>query len=347
MTKNRPNTGNVSFSINMNELKTMMVTGHITYFIFYWIFIFLFVIFFFMIRFQVFESKGMRDDFVKNQIYNLTHPISSKFQLLQHLISNLQLKKWIGLTDPSYLFLFVLYSIAFLLLFRKMLGVSLFQQVFNLIQLNPNVNPYQNPRTVSKIPNSPTAESFSLYSQLLMISLLFVIPVAISFIVWKFGWTQLDIHKHTSYKFLIYGMLLLPPLLVILFTSRIQLYKRGEKYLEEKDKLYWSDLLSDLDKQFFAYYFVFFLCIFVLSLYFIVHCQICDAKYWIFSLLFLWILVPVAGYFLVSNILMKDFIDPMFCEKKGYSKDIQKALKLGVHNLYQATVKYNFPCFLK
>lgn len=352
MGKKTPNTGDKSFSINTEKLDSNYTSTGVTFY-FYTILCTL-IAFYFLhsVRMQIFSYPGRGgekygDNAVRNRILNITHSLDQHFQALYFDCPVANGKRFYGLTSYSYLILFILYGTAFLTILLNFMRNYLFQNLFQSVQQNPDVNPYKNPNTVSKIEDSPSLEAHAQYSKLIGKSFILLSPILIYYIVRFCEWTQLDIQRNFALKLAIFLAVFLPPIFVIATSYQFNYLAKGEKYFEEKDKSFVKEMDDRLVYQFVSIYYPLFLILIVISLYLFAYREMNDSKLWLMGIFFLFAFIPIISIFFLNSILFGDYQDPLICTEKGYSNNIEIATKTGVHNIYQATVKYNYPCFFK
>lgn len=346
-----PNTGDKSFSINTEKLESDYTSAGVTFY-FYTILCTL-IAFYFLnsIRMQIFSYPGRGgekygDHAVRNRILNITHSLDQHFQPLFFDCPVVSGKRFYGLTSYSYLILFLLYGIAFSMILLNLMRNYLYQNLFESIQQNPDVNPYNNPNTVSKIEDSPSLEAHAQYGKLVSKSLILLLPILIYYIVRWFEWTQLDIQRNFPLKLCIFLAVFLPPLIIIGSTPSFNFLLKGEKYLEEKDKPFVKDMDDRLVYQYFTIYFPLFLTLIVIALYLFTYREMTDSYLWLLGVFFI-LFIPVISIFFMMSILFSDYKDQMLCTQLGHSNNIEIATKTSIHNIFHGIVKYNYPCFIK
>jgi hypothetical protein len=347
MSKKDPNIGNKPFSINFKDVEFHLVSSSIQFYIYYIILVVISSYFIFTLRFQVFESKGYKNWDVKDNIFNLLHSLYKNFHLFSVKYIDVDSSKYIGLTPLSYIIFASLYGLAFIILMKNLLSTLIYQSLFGLVQINPNVNPYSNPNTVSKIPDSPFKDANIQYSKTISSAILLLLPISIFYIVKYMKWSQLEIQRNNALLYIIFGLVLLPPLSIIINSSLQQNIKQGEKYVEERDKNYVDELSNQFQKTFFGFYAPYFLLLYIFAMFYLMKMNLQNWKLTALSFFILFIFLPVFGIFMATQVLYRDVKDSSLCDKSGYDKDIKKALKTGIHNIQQAIIKYNFPCFYK
>ena len=345
--KKAPNTGAESFSIDLDQLESNFTSSAVSFFIYYVIVFSIFFSFIYNIRMQIFEKGDYRNITVRNRILNITHSLDKYFQPLFFDCPFIGNTRYYGLTLYSYIILIIIYSIAFIVLLKNMLSTYTLANVLGCIQINPNVNPYNNPNTVTKITDSVFTDTHTQYSKYLSLSLLLLIPISIYYIINYMEWTQYDIKKSFIIKFTIFLMIFLPPIIVIFSSLSMNNFKNGEKYLEEKDKKYLDKMNDRINYTYYGNILPLLIPIFVFCFIIYIYKDMTDSKLWYIALFGLYVLVPAMIGLIGFNLIFDDFQDPLICSSKGYSNNIEQAVKAGINNIYQGTVKYNYPCFFK
>ena len=123
---------------------------------------------------------------------------------------------------------------------------------------------------------------------------------------------------------------------------------RDEDIKSTKDYPYIQKMNEDFQKQFYTLYFPVFILLIFFSLFSILTYHIHHNKFiFYFSFFILFLLIPILSSFLSTYFVFRDYNDSVICELKGYSKNVEISIRNGIHNLYQAIVKYNYPCFQK
>ncbi len=347
MSHKDPNIGNKPFSINFKDVEFHLISSSIQFYIYYIVLLVISSYYIFSLRFQVFESKGYKNLNIKDNILNLVHTLYKNFYLFSVKYIDEGNQTYIGLSSFSYILLASLYGLAFIILMKNLLSTLIYQCLFGLVQINPNVNPYANPNTVSKIPDSPFKDANLQYSKTVSSAILLLLPISIFYIIKYMKWSQLEIQRNRGILYMIFGLILLPPISIILNSSLQQNIKQGEKYMEERDKNYVDELSNQMQKTFFGFYAPYFLLLYIFAIFYLMKFHLNNWKLTALSVFILFILLPVLGIFMATQVLYRDVKDSSLCDKTGYDKDVKKAFKTGIHNIQQAIIKYNFPCFYK
>ncbi len=345
-----PNIGNKSFSLNTNDLKTSFIKSNIT-FIFYY-FIITIVYFYFSTTLNIQEFQGKKFHFypIEYRFKDLTHSIFKNFKLLNY--EYYKGKTNIGFSFGSYILLFTIYSIGFILIMKSLVSTQVFQMIIGAIQTNKNVNPNNKPTTITKIKDSPLFEANKINSYNLFLAFLMLLPILIHYIIQKMEWTQRDIEYSTLIKLGIYFLLFFGVFKIILNSlfnpKMMNPLIKSEKYVISKDKDYLTNIKDYLNTTYFTFIAPILYILIMFSLINIVYYGIDNNKYlYILSFIIMFIIIPFILVCFAYSIVYKDYKDPNECSNKGYSSNIESAVKNGVNNFYQAIVKYNYPCFYK
>ncbi len=342
-----PNIGNKTFSLNTNHLKSSFIKANITFIFYYYIILIIYFYFSSTLNVQQFKGNGFKFYSVENRFRDITHPFYKNFKLIDFDYYN---TNFVGLKYTSYIILFTIYTIGFILILKSLVSTQVFQMIIGAIQTNSNVNPNNKPTTVSKINDSPFVEANKVNSYDLFLGLLMLLPLLIHYIIKRNDWTQRDIEKNSWIKFGIYFLLFFGVLKIILNTlfnpKMVNPLKTAEKYVIGKDKDYIDNVNKNLRYTFFTFMapFLYILIMFCLINY--SYSELDKNKFMNYIIIFtLFILVPFSLIAYTYSIVYKDYKDPKKCPSNGYSSNIEIAVKNGIQNLYQAIVKYNYPCF--
>ncbi len=346
----RPNIGNETFSINTESFDSNLTGSNTKFFMYYILITFIVFYFLFSMKIQTYKIQDYIDRAVENRFKDFSHSLFNNFNPIH--IEYYQNHQAVGFSFQTYLFLTIFILIGYLLLLKKMIGTNIYQMFFGGVQINKNVNPYKNPRTVSKIDKSPVKDSYLLYTKYITISLFFLIPIAVHTIIQMMDVTQRDVEKNVFIRIFVFGTLIIGTLFIILQSimnrKSLDVLLDGKKYLEDRDEKCINEMNKEFNLQYFTFYLPIFLIIFIFSIFSILYQEIHQNQYLTyFSYFLIFIVVPFFSVFLANNILYKDYQNPQLCKKSGYSNDIEEAVKRGIQNFYQAVVKYNFPCFYK
>ncbi len=346
---NDPNIGNKTFSLDTNAIDTNFTLSSTNMLFYYFLILFFLFSFFRSIKVQHYMGTNFHDYKIENVLRDLTHPLFDKFSLFS--LFTYRSKTHIGLSPSSYLLYITLLLISFLLLLKALVQTQTFQLIISTLQTNSNVNPYNNPLTVTKIPDSPTLESNKKYSFIAMLSLLFLLPYVIHPFIKKFDFTQRDIDKNLWIRLIIYFCLLFPILYVMYLTivqpEKLNPLLKAEKYFEEKDKNYILQVNKNIQNIFLLFSPILFLFL-LYSLYIYALEPVYDYPntFKIIVFIFVFFLPFILITFTYHNVF-EDTKEPNTCGINGYSSNIENAVKNGINNFYQSTVKYNYPCFFK
>lgn len=348
--KKRPNIGNETFSLNTDSFDSNLTASNTKFFMYYLLITFIVFYFLFSMKIQTYKVKDYIDRMVENRFKDFSHSLFNHFQPIQ--LEYYQNHQSVGFSFGSYLFITIVILIGYLLLLKKMIGTNIYQMFFGGIQINKNVNPYKNPRTVSKIDKSPIKESYLLYSKYVTTALLFLIPMAVHSIIQMMDVTQRDVEKNTFIRLFTFATIILGSLSIIIQSimnrKNLDVLLKGKQYVEEKDEKMIEEMNKELNIEYYTFYMPIFILLFIFSIFGILYQEIHQNSYLTyFSYFIIFIFVPISSIFLANTILYKDYQNPKLCKKGGYTNDIEDAVKRGVQNFYQVVVKYNFPCFYK
>jgi len=346
----KPNIGDISYSLNIDSFQNIFLYSNLK-FIFYTLLITL-VSFYYLysLRIQEFKSGKFLDSHLEKYFSCISNEVWKGFQPIQ--LQFFDNHKAIGLTLISYIILILLLSVAYLYILKGLIQNNMYDIIFNNIQLNPNVNPYSNPNVITKINESVSANVHKQYSYFLLLSVLLLLPILIEKYIHFMDFTKFDIQKNKLLKISIFLLIFLPPLFIIfrsfINSTEYNILLKGNKFLQTKDYPYIQKMNEDFQKEFYTLYFPIFILLIFFSLFSILTYHIHHNKFiFYFSFFILFLLIPILSSFLSTYFVFRDYNDSVICELKGYSKNVEISIRNGIHNLYQAIVKYNYPCFQK
>lgn len=346
----KPNVGDISYSLNIDQFKNIFMYSNLK-FVFYTILITLISFYYlYSLRIQEFKSGKFLDIHLENYFSYLSNELWKGYKPIQ--LQFFDNHKAIGLSLGSYVLLILLISISYLYLLKGLIQNNMYDIIFTNIQLNPNVNPYSNPNVITKINDSVSSDVYKQYSYFVLLSILLILPILIEKIIHFMDFTKFDIQKNKLLSFSIAFIIFFPPLFILIRSfinpTDFNVLLKGDKFLQTKDFPFIQKLNQDFQNQFYTLYFPIFLLFIFFSLFSILTFHIHKNKF-VFYLSFfvLFIFIPLISSFVSTYFVFRDYNESVICELKGYSKNVEISIRNGIHNLYQAIIKYNYPCFRK
>jgi hypothetical protein len=347
------NTGNLKYSLDRNELHKILTDSHyVKYYIMLAIFSLLFI---YKIRYKqvIFPDREKMYEREEDSIFffkNITQ--NSPFRILEisEQINENSKGTYMGLTTPSYLFIIISYTITLLLILEGIIRNILYTMYSKVIELNPNNNPYNNPNCVTKIKDSPDKTININYTAIFILSLNFLLPFVIPYLISFLDFDNYDIKHNMWIKYVILYLIFYPFLIMIIskatFYKKLEILPDLKKYVETTDYGFINSIISTFNFKVFCvipYLFI----IFVFCYYIFVHLEFKYDKnkkkiiYWILFVI-LFIFIPLFIYYFSLSVLFdnnaKNILDINTFEAiKNY----------GVNNFYDLIIKYNYPCFFK
>ncbi len=109
-----PNIGNKTFSLNTKDLKSSFIKSNITFIIYYYIITIVFFYFSNTLNVQEFQGKKFHFYPIEYRFKDISHSVFSNFKLLNY--EYYKNRTFIGLSFGSYIILFTIYIIGFILI---------------------------------------------------------------------------------------------------------------------------------------------------------------------------------------------------------------------------------------
>lgn len=342
-----PNTGNKTFSLNTDSLKSSIIYSNLQFIIYYFIILIIYFYFSSTIGVQTVQIGKTKYFSVENKFRDICHSLFNNFNILNtEYFDN---RTSIGLSLNSYIILFSIFIFGFILILKSMISTNVFKMIISAVQLNNNVNPYNNPNTITKIDNSPLIESSKSYSYLVGLSLFMLLPLLIHYSIQKMNITQRDIQKNFYIKLSIFLALFFGVIHIILHSiitpKLMNPLMDAEKYFINKDKDYIHNINKKINITFFTFIAPLLFILLMFALISITYKRNNNNNIIYLSYLILFVIIPIFLIAYSQSIVYDDYNNSSKCS--SYSSNIEIAVKNGIHNFYQAIVKYNYPCFFR
>lgn len=333
--------GNINYSLNKNDFHKIL-TGGIYYFIpHYYILIIISVIYIYVIRYKqyLFPDRHEKDNqhFFKSITYN------SPFNIL-NISDN---GKFVGLSEPSYIYIIIAYVITFIIILEGLVRNLLYSIYVSIIQVNPHNNPYNNNNCISKIKDNPYVKTIQNYSAILSLSINFLIPFTIPYLINFLKFDNYDI-KHSKWiTYVILYLIFFPFITVLLsrgvFAKKLEIFNDLERFVITKDNEYIKFIANNFNFKM-GHLSIFIFIIFAFFYYTLVYI---DKKYllknkiliYLIMFLIIFIFIPI---FIIFFGLASLFDNNVLDNNVNVIHNIHE-----VHSLYELLVKYNYPCFKK
>jgi hypothetical protein len=349
-------TGNINYSLNKNDFYKIIVGGLVFFIPFYYILVLISFLYLFTIRFSKYYFSN-RNEKYRNDIdivhYFKSITYSSPFDILNINFENKGNDKYVGLSNISYLILIVSYVITFLIILQGIIRSFLYSIYSNIIQINNNNNPYNNPNTVTKTNINSYSNSLLNYIYTISLSFIFLIPFSISYIINFFHFDNYNI-KHTKWFDYVILFIILFPLIFLLisystFQNKLSILPNLNNYLESEDYPFITFLINNFNLKIYS----------ILPFLFIIFIYCCykmiftDFNYTFKKSLLVYFILFIIIFLFIPFVIFFFSLSLVFTPKKNNLKEndesdiIQNIQKYGISSLYDLLVKYNYPCFPK
>jgi hypothetical protein len=339
-------TGNINYSFDKTKFNTIFTSNSIIFYPFYIIITLVCFVFPMTLYYQKDMYKnGSINNVEKNTIKHYFNSITLNSPL-NIMSMDKQNIGFIGLDQKSYIILISIYVIAYLYLLQGVLKNLIYSFIVNIIQANPNNNPYNNVNCIIKNKDNPNKEIISYYISILLMTLFFLIPFLTPMIFQYFDIDNYSIKHSYWLPWLILFILIFPFFIIVIRHSgsqKLDIIKNLNNYLDSKDHKYTSLISSYFDTNY-SSIFIFIFVILVFTLLKIVYYTYNTENRGL-SLAF----IIISLFILIPGVLIFFSLNTIFGQISQTNKDnnIEEIEKKGISNLYQLIVKYNYPCFKK
>lgn len=351
--------GNINYSLNKNDFYKVIVGGITSFIPFYYIVTIISLIYLYTIRNQQYifpdrEKKYRKDEDLPHYLKSIT--FNSPFNILEISYfptennENNSMPYYIGLKKSSYIILVVSYLVTYLVILEGLLRNFIYTIIINIIQVNPINNPYNNINCVTKLTTNANTLTSANYSGITTLSLVFLVPFAIPYLIKILKFDNFDIKKNKWFSYVLLFLILFPFIIILIsrasFNSKLEIFSNLNNYVEPKD-ISFINYISNLF-NFKLYQIIIFIFILIATAYYLllnIEIKFSDNKYksLAYGLIFfiLFILIPVIlVFFGLSIVYSNNYSEPV----SDILADIEKN---PVGSLYELLVKYNYPCIKK
>jgi hypothetical protein len=367
--KSNSGNGNINYSLNKNDLYVIL-TGSIGFLLFYYyavlIISFIYLSTLKITQYKYIDNLGRETELPKviNFFDSLT--VNSPFNILSKKTFQLNIDEnsfnYMGLSTHSYLLIISVFVASFLVILNGLLRNYIYSVLGNIIQVNPNNNPYDNPACIKKTDENPNLKVLANYTSIATLSVFFFLPFLVSYVSNIFGFDNYDIKKSYWFNYVVLIIIISPFLLIFglgtAISEKLNIFPNLLRLIDEKDYPYVNYITSSFDLKFSTFsVFLFVLFVFAYLVYMYIDFQIQGFKYkaLVYFLLFLllFVFIPIfLLFFCYLNIFSSirpasDINNPPTNAEEAGKNEIDSINKDGVSSLYQLLVKYNYPCFLK
>jgi hypothetical protein len=347
------NTGNINYSLNKNDFYKILIGSIFCYIPYYFILVVASLIYVYTIRYQqyVFPDRGPKyekDEDIIHFFKSITY--NSPFNILELCESDKDKSKFVGLSNKSYIFIIVTYFITVFLILEGLLRNLLYSIYANIIQVNPNNNPYGNVNCIHKISDSPSVSTSINYTAIIALSINFLFPFIIPFLLNFLKFDNYDIKHNIWIRYVILFFIFYPFLIILIskatFYTKLAVLPGLQKFMEIKD---YSFIQFIIDNFNFKIYNVlpFLFIIFIFSYYTFLHS---DFRYelkqkiivYVIIFLIIFVFIPIFLIFFALSIIFSNNL-----KNNSSGNTLEDIKNNGITSLYDLLVKYNYPCFVK
>jgi len=348
--------GSINYSLNKNDFYNILYRNTFFFLLFYYILKILLIIYFFFIRYQQYNFSDILEDYKKKKHLDLFFKSITQnmpFNILEYSknSNDNNEKQYVGLSNNSYIFIIICYGITYFLILQGLIKNYLYSIYVNIIQVNNNNNPYNNPNCVSKISKNSYVSFFSNYNGIISMALIFLLPISIPYLIRFLNFDAYSIAKNVWFSYVILFLILSPLLITIIY--RVTFYKKLDifndliPYLEQKDIKIVEEIKNNFNFNFsIVYIFLFIIVFYCLYNFVYINYKLDLEKMGYTLLVIIFILFLFIPGFLICNGLTILFTNN-YSENINRENIIENIRKNGVSSLYEILVKYNYPCFLK
>jgi len=348
------NIGNINYSLNKNDFYKILIGCVLVFIPFYYIVVFISLIYIFTIKYSQYYYSNRIPKYKLNQ--NVEHYFKSityhsPFDIMSLSFQDINNNKYMGLSNISYIIILFSYLITFFIILQGLIRNFLYSVYSNIIQVNLNNNPYNNPNNVSKINVSPNKSVVINYFTIVALSLVFLIPFTIPYIIKFLKFDNYNIKHNVWFAYLLLLLIFSPVIIIIscysYFNTKLSIFSNLNQYLQSNDYSFINYITDNFNFKIYSIL-PFLFIVFLFCYYQFIYVQVnfyssIYKKIAAYSILFLIIFV-----FLPTIILFFSF-SLLFDNKTFESGDdiIENIKKNGISSLYDLLVKYNYPCFRK
>jgi hypothetical protein len=349
------NIGNINYSFNKNNFYEIMSRSTFAFLPYYYIITGLLLVYLYTIKFKKYYFANRNESLRKEgewELFFKSLTFNSPFNILSlDEQKNNNSNIFVGFSKNSYIYIIVSYLITYFIIIDGLLKNFIYSIYANIVQANPNNNPYNNTNCITKISDNPSFSVASNYSKLAILGVVFLIPFSIPYLMKFLNLDAYDVKKNIWLGYVIFGLVFSPLLITIImrasFSKKIDIFPDLQKYIENKDYTF----IEYIKSQFNFSYFVVFTFIFIILFYCIYNLMYIDFKtsvkekillYGIFIFL-MFIIIPLFIIFVAISVIFSNNY------KQNINNDniIDDVKNGGISSIYELLVKYNYPCFEK
>ena len=367
--KSNSGNGNINYSLNKNDLYVIL-TGSIGFLLFYYYAVLIISSIYLstlkITQYKHIDNLGKVIELPKviNFFDSLT--VNSPFNILSKKTFQLNIDdksyNYMGLSTYSYILIISVFVASFLVILNGLLRNYIYSVLGNIIQVNPNNNPYDNQACIKKTNENPNLKVLANYTSIATLSVFFFLPFLVSYVSNIFGFDNYDIKKSSWFNYIVLIIIISPFLLIFglgaAVSEKLNIFPNLYRLIDKKDYPYVDYIASSFNLKFSTFsVFLFILFVFAYLVYMHIDFQIQGGKYkalvYVLLFLLLFVFIPLfLVFFCYLNIFSSirpssDINNPPSSAEEAGQKEVDSINKDGVSSLYQLLVKYNYPCFIK
>lgn len=340
----------INYSLNKSDFYKI-ISGSLVLFVpYYYIVVLISAIYLYTIRYKKYFFSERKVEYQKDEDivhFFKTITLGSPYNILSISDDN----TYIGLSERSYCTLIVTYLISLILIIEGLIRNLIYSMYVNIIQLNSNNNPYKNNNCVTKIKDSPSVSIGKNYSAITSMSINFLFPFLIPYIVKYAKFDNYDIKHNKWFKYVILFFVFYPFIIMILskasFYSKLEIFSNLDKFIDVSDNNFVKLVKERFDFEIHTvliFLFIIFIFCFYTMIYTDFRCEI-KKKVIVYAIIGIIIFAFIPFFILffgLSFVLNNKNINDT--TEEDIIDNIQTN---GISGLYDLLVKYNYPCFVK
>jgi len=351
------NTGNINYSLNKNDFFKILVGCTVLFIPFYYILIAVSSIYLYTIKYKQYiypnkKPQYQMDQDTRHYFRSITYNSPFNILTLSEGFKEGSQDKFIGLSKHSYLCIIIANTITILFILEGIIRNFIYSVYVNIIQVNPNNNPYKNPNCVTKTNDNQYLSITANYTAISFLSIIFLFPFIIPIIIHFIKFDNYDIKHNKWFSYLELFLIFYPLIIIIIsratFNKKLSIFPNLYRYLEKKDYNIVNTISNNFNFEFYSVVLFIFIVI-VFCFYTFVYNEFKEINFYrkviIYAIIFLLICVfiPIFITFFGLSLLFNN----SYKTNINNENIIDVIKKNGVESLYDILAKYNYPCFLK
>ena len=339
--------GDINYSLDKNKIHPIIITSIIHFTPFYFILIIMSFIYIFTIRYQKFNFLNRINEDIVHFFKSITY--NSPFKILE-LSKN---DNFVGLSNHSYIFIIITYIITLIIILEGLMRNLLLSFYSNMIQINKNNNPYNNPNCITKISNNPIISIQINYMAIITLSISYLIPFLIPFLISFLKFDNYDIKHNSWFSYIVLFLVFYPFIIILLskkvFFKKLQIFPELNKFIESIDYDFTTFIKNNFNNKFYNIIpFLFIIFIYLYYTFIYTEFKYNNNNKYIIYLLIILIIFIFIPFFIIFFILSLLFNNNYKNKTDNNVENIINNIENNsVKSIYELLVKYNYPCFEK